>query len=156
MKEAYSLYEEAQILLAGVRLFRHREKRFPTLKDLSDMIGFSMESVHHLCNRLEAIGAVERIRGAFEDRVCLKDPLQAESLREADEGPSVAEDLRKWEKEKRERVREVERLFSDEARGEKKKDLFAEIEERLRKGGKTEGKSPLDALFKKDPGADSS
>ena len=89
MKDSYSLYEEVQILLAGIRLFRHREKRLPSLEELAEFTHFSGESVHHLCNRLEKIGALERIRGAFVDRICLKNPWEAEALREVPDSPDI-------------------------------------------------------------------
>lgn len=149
-KGSYTLYEEAQILLAGVRLFRHREKRFPSLKELADFTRFSVESVHHLCNRLEKIGALERIRGAFDDRICLKDASKAEGLREVPDAPDIAEDVRKWKAQREETLKEVENRFSGDAARQEKKGLFAEIEQKLQRGGKEERKSPLDSLFRKE------
>ena len=150
MKSSYTLYEEAQILLAGVRLFQHREQRLPSLKELGEFTRFSVESVHHLCNRLEAIGALERIRGAFDDRICLKDPLQAESLREAPDSPDIGEDVKHWKEEREKKLKEVEEIFAGQKKGKKKEARFSEIEQKLRKGGKEERKSPLDDLFRKD------
>lgn len=150
MKGTRTLYEEAQILLAGIRLFRHREKRMPSLKELAGFIDFSVESVHHLCNRLEAIGAVERVRGAFEDRICLKDPLQAEVLREAADSPDIGEDVKKWKEQRKSMLGQVEKRFSGEEEAKEKEDLFSQIERKLKKGGKEERESPLDALFRKD------
>ena len=150
MKGSTTLYEEAQILLAGLRLFQHREERLPSLNELAEFTHFSVESVHHLCNRLEKIGALERIRGAFDDRICLKDPLQAESLREAPDSPDIGEDVKEWKEQRANRLREVEERFSGDGARKEKEDQFAEIEEKLRKGGKEERKSPLDDLFRKD------
>jgi DNA-binding Lrp family transcriptional regulator len=151
MKASYTLYEEAQILLAGVRLFQHREGRLPSLNELAEFTRFSVESVHHLCNRLEKVGALERIRGAFDDRICLKDPLQAESFREVPDSPDIGKDVKQWKEQRDTRLREVEERFSGESARREKQDQFAEIEEKLRKGGKEERKSPLDDLFRKDP-----
>ncbi len=151
MKASYTLYEEAQILLAGVRLFQHREGRLPSLNQLAEFTRFSVESVHHLCNRLEKVGALERIRGAFDDRICLKDPLQAESLREVPDSPDIGKDVKQWKEQRDTRLREVEERFSGESARRERQDQFAEIEEKLRKGGKEERKSPLDDLFRKDP-----
>ncbi len=107
MKASYTLYEEAQILLAGIRLFKHRENRLPSLQELAEFTHFSVESVHHLSNRLEKIGALERIRGAFDERICLKEPLQAEVLREAPDSPDIGEDVKQWKKERKSRLKEV-------------------------------------------------
>lgn len=149
MKGARTLYEEAQILLAGVRLFQHREKRMPSLKELAEFINFSVESVHHLCGRLEGIGALERIRGAFEDRICLKDPLQAEALREIGGSPDIGEDVKKWKEQRKSRLLEVEKRFSGDEERKEKEDLFAQIEQKLKKGGKETRESPLNGLFRK-------
>lgn len=146
-----SLYEEAQIVLAGVRLFRHRENRLPSLEELAEFTRFSVESVHHLCNRLEKLGALERIRSAFTDRFCLKDPMQAESLRQAPDSPDIGADVKRWKEQREDRLKEVEARFSGDALRREKQDQFSEIEEKLRKGGKEERKSPLDDLFRKRP-----
>lgn len=150
MKGSYTLYDEAQILLAGIRLFQHRENRLPSLKDLAEFTRFSPESVHHLCNRLEKIGALERIRGAFDDRICLKDPWKAESLRAVPDAPDIAQDVKKWKEQQESKLKEVESRFTGDAAKQEKADLFAEIEQKLHKGGKQERKSPLDSLFRKD------
>ena len=151
MKGPTTLYEDAQILLAGVRLFQHREERLPSLEELAEFTRFSVESVHHLCNRLEKIGALERIRGAFEDRISLKDPLKAETLREVPDPPDIAEDVKKWKEQKETALKEVEDKFSGDTARQERENQFAEIEQKLRKGGKEERESPLDSLFKKDP-----
>ena len=150
MKASYTLYEESQILMAGVRLFKHRENRLPSLKELAEFTHVSVESVHHLCNRLEKIGALERIRGAFDDRICLKDPLQAEVFREAADSPDIGADVKQWKEQRESRLKEVEEKFSGDAARHEKEDQFAQIEQKLQKGGKEERKSPLDDLFRKD------
>ena len=149
MSNRYTLYEEAQILLAGIRLFQHREDRLPSLKELAEFIRFSAESVHHLCNRLEKVGALERIRGAFDDRICLKDPLEAEALRQVQDSPDIGEDVKKWREQRQDKLKEVEERFSGDAARQEKEDQFSLIEEKLRKGGKEDRKSPLDELFPK-------
>lgn len=153
MSESYSLYEEAQVLMAGVRLFKHREKRIPSLKELAGFLDFSVESVYHLCNRLEKIGAVEKIRGAFDERVCLKDPLRAEELRQESDSPpdiEIEKDVQKWKEQRDSTIQEVEKMFDHDHGKKEKEDLFSKIEEKIRKGGKEERKSPLDALFEKN------
>ena len=95
-------------------------------------------------------GALERIRGAFDDRICLKDPLRAESLRETPDSPDIGEDVKQWKEQRDTRLREVEERFSGDAARREKQDQFSEIEDKLRKGGKDERKSPLDDLFRKD------
>jgi hypothetical protein len=110
-----------------------------------------VESVHHLCNRLEKLGALERIRSAFADRFCLKDPMQAESLRQAPDSPDIGADVKRWKEQRADKLKEVEARFSGDALRKEKQDQFSEIEQRLRKGGKEDRKSPLDDLFRKPP-----
>ena len=99
MADPPSLYDEAQILIAGVRLFQHREQRMPATREVAEFIRFSVESVYHLSNRLEKIGVLEIVRGAFEERICLKEPWKAELLREEQSGPEIAEDIRQWQEQ---------------------------------------------------------
>lgn len=153
MESTYTLYEEAQILMAAVRLFQHLEKRPPTVAEAAERSRFSVETVHHLCNRLEKIGALERVRSAFEDRIVLRDPLKAEILRGVEEPAGIEAELKKWKEQRAETVREVEKRFAMEKGGKEKEERYAKIEERLRKGGVREDTpSPLDALFRKDLG----
>ena len=147
MKSSYTLYEETQILMAGVRLFKHRENRLPSLKELAEFTRFSTETAHHLCNRLEKLGALERIRGAFDERISLKDPLQAEVLREAADSPDIEDDVKQWKEQRESKLKEVEERFTGDAARQEQEEQFAEIEQKLRKGGKEERKSPLDDLF---------
>jgi DNA-binding MarR family transcriptional regulator len=150
MKASYTLYEETQILMAGVRLFKHRENRLPSLQELAEFTRFSTETAHHLCNRLEKIGALERIRGAFDERICLKDPMQAEALREAPDSPDIGDDVKQWKEKRESKLKEVEERFSGDAARQEQQDQFAEIEQKLKKGGKEQRKSPLDDLFSKN------
>jgi len=150
MSQTGSLYEEAQVFLAGVRLFRHREKRLPSLEELAEFTRSSRESVHHMCHRLESLGAVERIRGAFDDRVCLKDPLQAESLREETDSPRMDDEVRRWKEQREATIQNVEKMFAEDSGREKRREMHTQIEERIRQGGREERKSPLDDLFKKN------
>ncbi len=149
MNRPYTLYEEAQIVLAGIRLFVHREKRPPRLKELATFSGLSLEAVHHLCNDLEKVGAVERVRSAFEDSIFLTDPLKAEALREEAGTPDIQEEVERARQEQEKRVHEVEKRFSRDSLEKGKKEVFTGIEERLKKGGREDKESPLDALFGK-------
>jgi hypothetical protein len=151
MKKTDSLYEEAQIFMAGIRLFRHREKRLPSLAELAEFARVSVEAAHHMCSRLEKIGAVERILGAFDDRICLKEPLEAEALRQVVDPPHIDEEVRKWKEHRDSSIQEVEKRFSPEFGKAEREELYSQIEEKIRKGGKPDRKSPLDDLFKKDP-----
>ena len=149
MKKTYTLYEEAQIVMAGVRLFQHREGRPPRMKELAEFCRLSLETVYHLCNRLEKVGAIERVRSAFEDGVFLKDLLKAEELRERGEPPDIHNEVTKVMAEQEKQVQEVEKRFSKDFQQNEKKDIFATIEDRLKKGGREEKESPLDAIFGK-------
>lgn len=152
MESTYTLYEEAQILMAVVRLFQHLEKRPPTVAEAAERTRFSVEAVHHLCNRLEKLGALERIRSAFEDRIVLRDPLKAEALRGVEEPAGIEAELKKWKEQRSEAIREVEKRFAEGKSGKEREERYAKIEERLRKGAREETPSPLDALFPKDLG----
>ncbi len=80
----------------------------------------------------------------------MKDPLQAEALREASDSPDIGDDVKQWKEERESRLKEVEEKFSGDAARQEKQAQFAEIEQKLQKGGKEERKSPLDDLFNKD------
>ncbi len=150
MSKTMSLYEEAQIILAGIRLYQHRESRFPSLNELAEFTQFSKESTYHLCNRLENLGAIERIQGTFDERFFLKDPLQAEALRKDEDKPNIDEDIKKRDEEQENSIKEIEKKFSKDHEDPEKEDLFSQLEGKVKKGGQEDLKSPLDAIFRTD------
>lgn len=151
MKRTLTFYDEAQLVMAAIRLFHHKERRPPRMRELAEYSALSLETVYHVCNRLERLGAVELIRSAFDEGVFLKDPLKAEELRNEVEGPDISQDVMRFKAAQAKRIEEVEKRFSKDHLEQDKKDIFASIEEKLKKGGHEEKESPLDALFGKKP-----
>jgi hypothetical protein len=105
------------------------------------MTSYSKESLYFVCNRLEKNGIIEVVKGAFEEKVYLKDHMLLESLEKETGRLDFKEDIEKLQEESLKRQQEIKGLWATEA--EKKKDLFSELEKKLKgaiKGSQEEEK----------------
>lgn len=146
---ANTIYQKAHLLVAGVRVFSHKEKREPTAEDLAKFLGMSLEDVLHVLHKLIDRGIVQLVPSAFKDVVYLQDYTAIETLAEEGEGPTVAEKFKEAEEAKDEKVSEIQGRFSPKFEDQRKKDLFADLGEKLKSGGKSKAANPLDELLKK-------
>ena len=147
MEKDDPLYLNAHLVVAGVRIYLHREKREPSIAEVAELTGLARESASYLVERLERLEAIKVVETAFQERVFLIDHIKVELLLDEEEGPAVEDQLEDLEKEKEDRHKTIDQRFSPEFKDKKKEDLFAEIEKRL--GGDVKEKAnPLDQLFK--------
>lgn len=130
MDKKESIYYRGHIIVAAIRLFLHQKGVQPSVSDLVTMTSYSKEAIYFICTRLEAEGVLEIVRGAFDEKVYLKDHTRLEALPKEDEPLDFREDIERVKEEGLKRQREIERLQKAEA--EKKQDLFAELEKRLK------------------------
>ena len=144
MTEEISIYQEAHLLAAAVRIFVHQQGRQPTAEELAVFLGRSLENVLHVCHKMEDLGIIETVPSAFKNVLYLRDHTKIEELALAGEGPSVAEKLVEVEQEKQERTEEIGKMFSPAYSDEKKKDLFSDLQAQLKLGGKAKKPNPLD------------
>ena len=146
MSEEKSIYQEAHLLAAALRVFVHQEGRQPMPEELAAFLGRSLENVLHVCHKMEEMGIVETVPSAFKNVLYLRDHTRIEELAQAGEGPSVSERLKEVEQEKQERAGTIEKMFSPAYADEKKKDLFADLQAQLKQGGKVKKPNPLDGV----------
>lgn len=151
-----TLYEQAHLVIAALRLWVHREGRQPTVEDLSDSTGFSLDATQYICKRLEEVEAITITEGAFENRFSIQDHLMIEEIPELEEGPSVDEQLSKIESERREREKSIEERFAPDYKDEKKAEIFSKAEDFIRDPTQLRKENPLDGVFGADKSRDES
>ncbi len=131
MEEKNSLYYQGHVIAAAIRLCLHQKGIQPSIRDLSDMTSYSKESLYFICNRLEKNGIVEVVKGAFDEKVYLKNHKRLEGLpKESNNRLDLREDIERLQEEGIKRQKEIEGLWESEAA--KKKDLFSELEKKLK------------------------
>ena len=130
MEEEKVFYYKGYVITEAIRIFIHHKGIQPSIKDLSATTSYSKETVYFICNRLEEHVIVEVVKGAFDEKVYLKNHTRLEDLPRETERVDFREDIDKLREKSLKRKKEIERIQETEA--EKKKDLFSELEKKLK------------------------
>ena len=129
-KEAFSLYESAHLFVAAIRLLSHRDQSPPDLDQVCDMLQLSKERGGFLCRRLEEIGAVEAVQGAYGLRLFVRQHLKIEDIPKEDAPDRLQDELSKFQAAQKTAANRIATMQADQKK--KKKSLFEEMEKKLR------------------------
>lgn len=129
-KEAFSLYESAHLFVAAIRLLSHRDQSPPDLDQVCDMLQLSKERGGFLCRRLEEIGAVEAVQGAYGLRLFVRQHLKIEEIPKEDAPDRLQDELSKFQAAQKTAANRIATMQADQKK--KKKSLFEEMEKKLR------------------------
>ncbi len=129
--ETRSLYDDAHLFVAAVRLLSHQAQTPPDLAQVCEALALSQERGGFVCRRLTEIGAIESIRGAYGDRLFVRDHLKLETLPREDQSDRLQDELDRFQEAQKGLTSKVENIRAEQAR--KKKDLFSEMEKKLRR-----------------------
>jgi DNA-directed RNA polymerase specialized sigma subunit len=126
-----NLYTNAHLMVAAVRVLSHQLGSPPSLEKVAAALQFSKEKSHFICRKLEEASVIEIIEGAFGNRIVIKDHLKLEDIPKGDSESKLDEELKKFKSGKKELEKRVESIKSEQDK--KQKQLFADIEEKLKK-----------------------
>lgn len=129
-KENLSLYESAHLFVAAVRLLAHRDQTPPDLDQVCQMLNLSSERTGFICRRLEDIGALETVKGAYGVRLFVRDHLKIEDIPKEDAPDKLQNELSKFQAAQQNAASRIAALQADQKK--KKKNLFEEMEKKLR------------------------
>jgi hypothetical protein len=149
MADEPTIYVRAHLLAAATRLFAHREGRQPAAEDLAEALGFSLEMTLHVLHKMGEHEIVQFVPSAFKEVIYLLDHRRIEELAEEGEGPSLAQKFEEVRQEQEEKIGEIAQRFSPKFEDERKKDLFSQLKEQLKTGGRSGKPNPLDEITKK-------
>lgn len=124
------LYSSAHLMVAAIRVRAHCGSTQPTVDEVCALVSLSLEQGHYLCKRLEDLGIIEAVEGAFGVRLFIKDHLKIEDIPKNVKISTLAEDLKKFQDSKKGFSQKIESIKA--AQEEKKKSLFAEMEKKLK------------------------
>jgi hypothetical protein len=125
------LYTTAHLFVAAVRVLDHQDGAPPALEAVCRLLDYSDEKGSFLLNRLKAAGIVDTVKSGFNDRLVVGDHLAIEQLPRDIEESRLEQELKKFKQ-----VKDVmqEKVASIKAQqDQKKQDLFAEIEKKLKR-----------------------
>ena len=124
------LYTTAHLFVAAVRVLDHQDGAPPSLEAVCGLLDFSEEKGSYLLNRLKELAIVDTVKSGFNDRIVVADHLAIEDLpREAEES-RLEQELKKFKQGKDVMEEKVASIKAQQ--DQKKQDLFAEIEKKLK------------------------
>ena len=135
------LYSEAHLLVAAIRLHEHTQARPATLEDACRMLGFSTEHAGIIRRRLVELGALESVRGSFGERLFIRDHLKIEEIPRGEIGRRLEDEVKKFQDLQLNFTQKIETLQAEQAG--KKKNLFAEMEKKLKEEIEKKSKTPI-------------
>ena len=126
------LYSNAHLVVAAIRIFTHKNSKHPSLNEICITLSFSLEQGNLICKKLKDLGIIDMVEGAFENQLFIKDHLKIEEIPRDKKEDRLEEALKKFKDSKKDFSKKIESFQAKQA--EKQKALFAELEEKLKKG----------------------
>jgi len=124
-------YSDSHLVVAAIRVLTHRNSAPPSIDEVCRTISFSLEQGNFTCKKLKDIGIIDVVKGAFGTRLFIKNHLKIEEIPRDKKEDKLGKALKEFQNSRKDFTREIE---SFQAKQEKKqKDLFAEIEKKLKK-----------------------
>jgi hypothetical protein len=125
-------YENAHLVVASIRIFTHQNSRHPSIDEICRILSFSLEQGNLICKKLKDMGIVDVVEGAFEDHFFIKDHLKIEEIQRDIKEDKLENALKKFKDSRKDFSKKIESF--QEKQAQKQKALFAELEEKLKKG----------------------
>jgi len=124
-------YSDAHLVVAAIRVLTHRNSTPPSMDEVCRIISFSLEQGNFICKKLKEIGIVDVVEGGFGTRLFIKNHLKIEEISRDKKEDKLGEALKEFQDSKKDFTREIESFQAKQAK--KQKDLFVELEEKLKK-----------------------
>jgi hypothetical protein len=134
MNSSDDFYSEAHLFVAAARVLSHQKNNTPPfVEEICQVLIFSGEWGALMCRRLKQLGVVDTIEDSFQTRVYVIDHLKLEEIprREKEAASGFDKELAEYQKKRKDLTGKVKAVQSELAK--KKKDLFADLESKLKK-----------------------
>ena len=128
--KADDFYSNAHLTVAAIRICEHRNSTPPSLEEICDTLSFSIEKVSLILRRLKEMEIVDVVKGTYGDRFFIRDHLKLEEIPRGQEENKLEEELKKFQDTQKALSQKVESFKAEQAK--KKKDLFSEMEKKLK------------------------
>ena len=125
-----NLYSSAHLFVSAIRVFEHQNNTPASVEDISRILKFSIERSHYLVRKLKELGIIDEIEGSYGIRLFIRDHLKIEDIPREDDGSKLEAELKKFKESQKELSHKIETIQAKQA--EKKKNLFAEMEKKLK------------------------
>jgi hypothetical protein len=126
-----SAYTEGHLIVAAIRIHDHLHDSVPSLEEICTCLGLSREKGGQIVRGLERLGIVLPVESAYGQRFAIGDHLKLEELPRSATPSKLDEEIERFKSERGKMEKKVESIQSQQA--QKQKDLFSEIEKKLKK-----------------------
>lgn len=127
----YDFYSLAHLVVAAIRVLEHQSGQPASVEGICKKLSFSPDRVNFLCQRLEKIGVIERPVGAHGNRLFIKNHLKVEQIDRTETESQLEKELKRFQDSRGHLEEKIKTLRDNQIR--QKKDLFADLESRLKK-----------------------
>ena len=124
------LYTTAHLFVAAVRVLDHQDGAPPSLEAVCRLLDYSDEKGSYLLNRFKELAIVDTVKSGFNDRIVVGNHLAIEDLPRDTEESRLEQELKKFKQGKDVMQGKVASIKAQQ--DQKKQDLFAEIEKKLK------------------------
>ena len=125
-----NLYTTAHLFVSAIRVWEYQNDPPPALEEISQMLAMSIERTNYICRKLKEIGIVDSVEGSFGNRLFVRDHLKIDEIPREDDESKREEELKKFKESQKGLSQKIETIQAKQA--QKKKDLFAEMEKKLK------------------------
>ena len=128
--KSQNLYSSAHLFVSAIRVLEHQNNTPATLEDISRILKISIERSHYLGRKLKEMGIIDEVEGSYGIRLFISDHLKIEDIPREDDGGKLEAELKKFKESQKGLSHKIETIQAKQA--EKKKNLFAEMEKKLK------------------------
>ncbi len=125
------LYSQAHLFTSAIRILMHQNQAPPTLDAISDFLRLPGEHTALVLRKLMEVGAVKTVEGAYGGRVLIEDHLAIETIPRQKDESRLDMELKKFKEDKNKMEKKVDSIKAEQKK--KQKDLFAQLEQNLKK-----------------------
>jgi hypothetical protein len=125
------LYTSAHLIVSAIRILENQKAVPPSVDDVCGMLSISLERGNFLCKKLGELGIIDFVAGAYGTKLFIKNHLEIENIPKDKKESELEKELKKFKHAKKDQSKKIESMKMEQA--EKKKNLFAELEDKLKK-----------------------
>jgi DNA-binding IclR family transcriptional regulator len=124
--------QDAQLLLAAIRVLAHRFGRPPRPAEVAELLDLPEATVRLHASALQDLGAAVLVESAFDTHLEIRNHLLIEEL-PAEQDDAMAADFAAFDRKKQEESQKMARLFEDGEFERKRREKLDRMDQGLRK-----------------------
>ncbi len=128
--QSKDLYTSAHLFISAIRVCEHQNSTPPTVEDICRVLSMSIERSSYLSRKLKEMEIIDVVEGSYGNRLFIRDFLKIEEIPRGDDESKLEEELKKFKESQKGLLQKIESIQTQQA--EKKKNLFAEMEKKLK------------------------